>query len=320
MKIVVLDGYIVNPGDLDWQPVLSLGDCTFFDRTAPTEIADRIRDADVVLTNKTKLDQAAIASALHLRYIGVMATGYNIIDLDAARARGIVVTNIPSYSTASTAQGTIALLLELTNHVGHHDRTVHEGRWSKSPDFCYWDKPVQELSGLTLGVVGWGQIGRSVAAVTVALGMSILVASRSQRRESTDPAFSFAGLPDLLAQADVVTLHCPLTEETKGLINTSTLATMKRSALLINTARGGLIVEEDLATALNNEVIAGAGLDVLTMEPPDGTSPLLTARNCILTPHNHWASASSRKRLIAQLGANLQAYRSNQPINVVSAL
>jgi glycerate dehydrogenase len=317
MKIVVLDGYTVNPGDLDWQPVLNHGECTFFDRTAPEEIPDRVRDADIVLTNKTKLDQAAIASAPRLRYIGVMATGYNVVDLETARARGIVVTNVPSYSTSSTAQGTIALLLELTNHVGHHDRSVHEGRWSKSPDFCYWEKPIHELSGMILGVVGWGQIGRSVATVAASLGMSILVASRSQRRSPADPAFSFAMLPDLLAQADVVTLHCPLTEDTKGLINTGTLEAMKRSALLLNTARGGLIIEEDLANALNTGVIAGAGLDVLTMEPPDGTSTLLTARNCIITPHNHWASASSRKRLIKQAAANIQAYRSNQPINTV---
>lgn len=317
MKIVILDGYTVNPGDLDWQPVRNLGECTFFDRTTPKEMTERIRDADIVLTNKAKLDRTTIASAPRLRYIGVMATGYDVVDVEAANARGIVVTNVPAYSTASTAQGTISLLLELTNHVGLHDRLVREGRWSQTPDFCFWEKPILELNGKTLGVVGWGKIGRSVATVAAALGMRILVASRSQRHEPSDPDLRFVSLADLLTQADVLTLHCALTNDTRGLINAETLRTMKRSALLLNTARGGLIVEKDLAAALNSNQIAGAALDVLTTEPPDGSSPLLSARNCILTPHHAWASANSRKRLIHQLAANISAFLSNRPVNVV---
>jgi glycerate dehydrogenase len=320
MKIVILDGYTVNPGDLDWQPVRSLGECTFFDRTTSTELPDRMRDADIVLTNKTKLDKVAIASAPRLRYIGVMATGYDVIDVEAASARGIIVTNVPAYSTASTAQGTIALLLELTNHVGLHDRRVHEGHWSRTPDFCFWEKPILELSGTTLGVVGWGKIGRSVATIAAALGMRILVASRSQHRDPSDPDVRFVSLVDLLTQADVITLHCALTKGTRELINADTLGIMKPSALLLNTARGGLIVEKDLAAALNSGQIAGAALDVLTTEPPDGSSPLLSARNCILTPHNAWASASSRKRLIHQLAANISAFLLGRPVNVVGTL
>jgi glycerate dehydrogenase len=319
VKIVVLDGYTINPGDLDWQPILDLGECVFYDRTPAEEIPDRIRDADIVLTNKAKIDRSAIATAIHLRYIGVMATGYNIIDLEAANARGIVVTNVPAYSTPSTAQGTIALLLELTNHVGLHDRSVHEGKWSKSPDFSYWEKPILELDGLVIGVIGWGQIGRAVAKTAAALGMSILVTSRSQRTQSSDPETRFVQLPDLLAQADVISLHCPLTEDTKDLINKRTLQTMKKSALLLNTARGGLIEEEELANALNTGIIAGAALDVLSTEPPDASNPLLTARNCIITPHNHWASSGSRKRMMEQLAANMRAYLSDQPVNVVSS-
>jgi glycerate dehydrogenase len=318
VKIVVLDAYTLNPGDLDWEPIRALGECTFYDRSSQEEIPDRIRDADIVLTNKAKLDQSAIAAATHLSYIGVMATGYNIIDLEAANAHDIVVANVPSYSTASTAQGTIALLLELTSHVGLHDRSVHEGKWSKSPDFCFWEKPILELDGLILGVVGWGQIGRAVAKTAAALGMSIIVASRSQRTQPSDPEVRFVQIPDLLAQADVITLHCPLTEDTKDLINAHTLGTMKKSAFLLNTARGGLIAEQDLSDALNNDVIAGAALDVLSTEPPDISNPLLTARNCIITPHNHWASSSSRRRMIDLLAANMRAYLSNHPVNVVS--
>jgi glycerate dehydrogenase len=318
VKIVVLDAYTINPGDLDWEPLRALGECIFYDRSSQEEIPDRIRDADVVLTNKAKLDQSAIMSATRLRYIGVMATGYNIIDLEAANARGIVVTNVPSYSTASTAQGTIALLLELTNHVGQHDKSVHRGQWSKSPDFSYWERPLLELDGLILGVIGWGQIGKAVAKTASALGMSILATSRSQRTQPSDPAARFVQIADLLAQSDVVTLHCPLTEDTQGLINARTLATMKKSALLINTARGGLIVEEELANALDTGVIAGAALDVLSTEPPDAANPLLTVRNCIITPHNHWATSSSRKRLIEQLAANMRAYLSNHPVNIVN--
>ncbi|MEO6802049.1 MAG: D-2-hydroxyacid dehydrogenase [Granulicella sp.] len=318
MKIVVLDAYTINPGDMDWAPIRAFGECTFYDRSSQEEIPGRIRDADVVLTNKAKLDQSAIAAATHLRYIGVMATGYNIIDLEAAEARGIVVTNVPSYSTASTAQGTIALLLELTNHVGLHSKSVHEGGWSKSPDFSYWEKPIIELAGLVLGVVGWGQIGRAVAKTASALGMSIIVTSRSQRTQPSDPEMRFVQLPDIFTQADVITLHCPLTEDTKDLINARTLATMKKSALLLNTARGGLIAEQDLSDALNNGVITGAALDVLSTEPPDPSNPLLTARNCIITPHNHWASSSARRRMIELLAANMRAYLSGNPVNVVS--
>ncbi|HEY0264052.1 MAG TPA: D-2-hydroxyacid dehydrogenase [Granulicella sp.] len=317
MKIVVLDGYTVNPGDLSWEPLESQGGLTVYDRTVPAEVLARLGDAEVALTNKTVLDAATIATAPKLRYIGVLATGYNVVDLEAASARGIVVTNVPAYSTASTAQGTIALLLELTNHVGLHDQSVHAGDWQRSPDFCYWKRPLLELAGLTLGVVGWGRIGKAVAATARAMGMKIAATSRSHAGV-LDPEVRFLPLNDLLEESDVIALHCALTEETKGAINAGSLARMKPSALLLNTARGGLIVEQDLADALNSGRIAGAGLDVLTMEPPDGSSPLLTAKNCIITPHLVWASGAARGRLLAQAAANVRAFVDGQPVNRVN--
>jgi glycerate dehydrogenase len=319
LKIVILDGYTANPGDLEWSPIAELGECTIYSRTPVEQISERIQGAEVVLTNKVKLDRAILDSAHSLRYIGVMATGYNMIDVTAAVDKDIVVTNIPSYSTASIAQATIAFLLELANHVGHHDGTVRSGRWSSGADFCYWDKPIIELKGMKLGIVGFGNIGMAVAKIAAALGMSILVYSRSRREPPFDLEVQHCDLASLLKQADAVSLHCPLNSSTTGLINRETLGLMKKSAMLLNTARGGLIVEKDLADALNSGVIAAAALDVLSTEPPDAANPLLTAKNCIITPHNGWASMATRRRLIEQTAANLRAYLSKQPINVVRA-
>jgi glycerate dehydrogenase len=315
MKIVVLDACTINPGDLSWTPIEQLGQCVFFDRTSADELAKRVEQAEIILTNKVTINRAAMERAPRLKYIGVMATGYNIIDICTANSRGIVVTNVPAYGTASTAQGAIALLLELTNHVGGHDQSVHSGKWSSQRDFCYWDKPIIELSGLTMGVVGFGRIGSAVCRIAEALGMFVIVHSRSKRDELPYPVVS---LETLLTRADVVSLHCSLTDDTKGIIREQTLAKMKSSALFINNARGDLVVEKDLAHALRTGQIAGAAIDVLTTEPPESSNPLLTAPNCIITPHNHWASVRARARLVEQTAINLKAFLEDTRMNVVN--
>ncbi len=311
--IVILDGFTANPGDISWAAIEALGNCKIYDRTGEADVVARAADADIVLTNKTLITQKSLAALPRLRYIGVLATGYNTVDVQAAQQRGILVCNVPEYSTPNVTQAVFALLLELTNRTGHHSQTVHEGRWSASPDFCYWDGELVELAGRTLGIVGYGRIGKAVAAVGRAFGMQILA---HRRTASEDP--QFVSLDRLLCESDVVSLHCPLVPDTKELINAATLAQMKPSAFLINTARGALIHEPDLAAALNTERIAGAGLDVLSVEPPLASNPLLSARNCVLTPHIAWATRNARLRLLEVTAANIRSYLLNRPQNVIT--
>jgi len=317
MNIVVLDGHTLNPGDLSWDELKSLGPCEIFDRTAPDQILARAANAEIILTNKVILNRETIAALPKLRYLGVLATGFNVVDAAAARERGIPVTNIPGYSTRSVAQLTFALLLELTHHTGHHAQTVRDGRWSRSPDFCYWDLPLLELDGLTLGVIGFGQIGREVAKIAQAFGLRVLVNSRTQPAQ-VPARVEFVPLDELLPRADIVSLHCPLTSATQHLINTPRLALMKPTAFLINTSRGPLVDEAALADALNSGRLAGAALDVLATEPPPATNPLLTAKNCLITPHLGWATRAARQRLMKIAGANLRAFLAGQPQNVVN--
>ena len=311
--IVILDGFTANPGDISWAAIEALGNCKIYDRTGEADVVARAADADIVLTNKTLITQKSLAALPRLRYIGVLATGYNTVDVQAAQQRGILVCNVPEYSTPNVTQAVFALLLELTNRTGHHSQTVHEGRWSASPDFCYWDGELVELAGRTLGIVGYGRIGKAVAAVGSAFGMQILA---HRRTASDDP--QFVSLDRLLCESDVVSLHCPLVPDTKELINAARLAQMKPSAFLINTARGALIHEPDLAAALNAERIAGAGLDVLSVEPPLASNPLLSARNCVLTPHIAWATRNARLRLLEVTAANIRSYLLNRPQNVIT--
>ncbi len=313
MKIVVLDGFTLNPGDLDWSELHGLGHCTVYDRTPAAQIVERAADAPIVLTNKTPLSAEIIGRLPHLRYIGVLATGYNVVDVVAARARQIPVCNIPSYGTRSVAQHVFALLLELTQRTGHHAHTVREGRWTQNPDWCYWDRPLVELDGLTLGIVGYGRIGQAVAAIGQAFGMRVIVHSRS-----ASLGMETVSLDDLFRRSDVISLHCPLTDQTKGLVNTQRLSLLKPSSFLINTSRGPLVAESDLATALNAGWLAGAGLDVLSTEPPSPDNPLLAARNCLITPHLAWATHAARTRLLTTATANVRAFLNDAPQNVVN--
>lgn len=317
MRIVILDGYTANPGDLSWGDIEALGPCTVHDRTDDADIVSRIGDAEIVLTNKTALSREVIDRLPNTRMIGVLATGVNVVDVAAARARGIPVCNVPAYSTPGVAQAVFALLMELTLKTGHHDRTVHEGRWAACEDFCYWDGDLVEIAGRTLGIVGYGRIGAAVARVGRAFDMRIL-ATRRSGSGPVEGGGEFVDLDRLFALSDVVSLHCPLTPETKELVNAARLARMKPSAYLINTARGGLVNESDLAHALNAGRIAGAGLDVLSVEPPSASNPLLTARNCVITPHIAWATRAARRRLLEITAGNIAAFLAGSPCNVVN--
>jgi glycerate dehydrogenase len=314
MRIVILDGLTTNPGDVSWEPLERLGSLTVFDRTAPGDVVARAADADAVLTNKAIVGREQIAKLPRLKYVGVLATGFNIVDVAAARERGIPVCNVPEYSTPNVVQATWALILELANRVGHHDRTVHEGHWAACHDFCYWHGDLVELAGRTLGIVGYGRIGRGVAAVGRAFGMRVI---HHRRQGGGDPAC--VDLDTLFRESDVVSLHCPLTPETKGLVDARRLAMMKPTAFLVNTARGPLVDEAALAAALNAGQIAGAAVDVLSVEPPLASNPLLTAKNCVITPHVAWATRDARRRLIDVTAANLAAFAAGQPQNVVNA-
>ena len=318
-NIVVLDGYTLNPGDLSWDELHSLGICTVYDRTKPQDVLSRAREAVIVLTNKTVLDRKVFENLPDLRYIGVMATGYNVVNLDAADERRIPVTNVPEYATNSVVQMVFALLLEMTQHVAYHAGTVRNGRWTSSPDFCYWDKPLIELDGLTMGIVGFGKIGRAVASVARAFGMKVLV-NDVKPVEPSEPDITVVGPDELFSKSDVVSLHCPLTTETQGIINDGNLALMKQTAFLINTGRGPLVNEYDLAEALNSGRIAGAGLDVLTTEPPALDNPLITAKNCFITPHIAWATLASRTRLMKIVVDNVRAFIRGEPVNVVNSV
>ena len=309
MNIVVLDGYTLNPGDLSWDALRELGSYEIYERSAPDEIVPRSTSAEIVLTNKVKLNGEYISSVPTLKYIGVTATGYNIVDVAAARERKVIVTNVPTYGTQSVAQMTFALLLELTQHVGHHAQTVREGQWTRSPDFCYWDYPLIELDGLTLGVIGFGRIGKMVGQLAEAFGMKVLTYSRKQ---------PVAEMETLFRQSDIISLHCPLTPQTERLVNEKRLAWMKPTAFLLNTSRGPLIDESALAKALNEGRIAGAGLDVLAVEPPTADNPLLRAKNCLITPHIAWATRTARSRLMEAVVENMRAFLAGESKNVVT--
>lgn len=321
MKIVVLDGYTLNPGDLDWQPLQALGECTFYPRTASHQVVERAQGAEIVVTNKVVLGAEQFAALPQLRYVGVSATGTNVVDLDAAREHGVVVTNVPAYSTMSVAQQVFALLLELTTQVGHHNRRVQQGAWCESADFCFRDTPLVELDGLTLGLVGFGNIGQAVARIAQSFGMNVLVYARHPERHKQLQGGRGpvpVELDGLFAMSDVVSLHCPLTEETAGLVDERRLAMMKPGTFLINTARGPLLDECAVAAALHSGRLAGAGLDVLSQEPPNADNPLLTAPNCIITPHIAWATSAARQRLLTTVVNNIAAFQGGRPINQVN--
>jgi len=316
MKIVVLDGYTLNPGDLSWDELKALGACEVFDRTPPEQVISRAKDAEIILTNKTVLDGKILGQLPKLKYIGVLATGYNVVDVQAARRRHIPVTNVPTYGTPSVAQMVFAHVLELTQHVAHHAQTVRDGRWTKSADFCYWDFPLIELKGLTMGLVGYGRIGRETGAIAKAFGMKLLAVELAPKPGG--PEAEFVSLDDLFRRSDVVSLHCPLTPETKGLVNAQRLSLMKKTAFLINTSRGPLVEEQALADALNSGRIAGAGIDVLAVEPPPTTNPLLQAKNCHITPHIAWATRAARERLMKTAVDNVRLFLAGGGQNVVN--
>ena len=317
MKIVYPDAHTLNPGDLDWTPIRSLGDVTFYDRTNPDELVERAKDAEILLVNKVKLSRETLEQLPKLRYIGVTATGYDIIDVAAARERGIIVTNVKGYSTNSVAQLTFALLLELTHHVGQHADSVRAGEWVASPDFSYSKSPLVELAGKTLGLVGYGDIGRKVAEIGRAFGMNVLVNRRGTQPEAGEDVL-VVDRETLFSQSDVVSLHCPTTPDTIGFVNRALLSRMKPTACLLNTSRGSLLNEADVADALNAGTIAGVGLDVLSVEPPSADNPLLTARNCVITPHVAWASFEARQRLMGLVADNIRAFLGGAPKNVVN--
>lgn len=316
VKIVVLDGYTLNPGDLSWEGLEALGRCIVYDRTYPVDVLSRAEGAEIILTNKTILSSEIIGQLPNLKYIGVLATGYNVLDVEAAHEQGIVVTNVPAYSTPSVGQLVFAHLLNLAHHIGHHAETVRVGRWSSNPDFCYWDTPLIELSGQTLGIIGFGRIGRTTAKLALAFDMKV-IAYDIIKPSSMPEGCQFVGLEDVFRDSDVVSLHCPLTSQTEKIVNRERLALMKKTAFLINTGRGPLVDEQALANALNNERIAGAGLDVLSSEPPEKDNPLLKAKNCFITPHIAWATRAARERLLKVVVDNVAAYITGKPQNVV---
>ena len=316
MKIVILDAYAANPGDLSWDEFAALGELTVYDRTAQEDAAARIGDAEVVFINKVRLTDEIFAACPNLKLVSILATGYNIVDLAAAKRRGITVCNVPGYSTRAVVQMTFALLLEICQQVGLHSGAVHTGRWQTCPDFCFWDRPLIELDGKTMGIVGYGAIGSAVGTVAQALGMKLLVTARHEK--PVPEGARFVSLPELLAQSDVVSLHCPQTAENARRIDAGALAQMKDGAILINTARGGLLDEQAVADALRSGKLLAAGMDVVSAEPIRADNPLLTAPNCFLTPHIAWAPLETRRRLQAISAENLRAFLAGKPQNVVN--
>ena len=316
MKIVVLDGYTLNPGDLSWDGLNRLGEVAVYDRTAADDILERVSAADIVLTNKTPLSADTLGKCRNLRYIGVLATGYNVVDVKAASELGITVTNIPSYGTDVVAQFAISLLLEICSHIGHHDKAVHDGEWERNPDWCFWDYPLIELAGKTMGIIGYGRIGRATGRIARALGMNVIAYDSYQIEEFKS---DYVDLDTLLSSSDVIALHCPLFPETEGIISARTISRMKDGVIIINNSRGPLIVEQDLADALNSGKVYAAGLDVVSTEPIHGDNPLLSAKNCIITPHISWAAKESRGRLLDIAIDNIKAFLDGKPVNVVSA-
>lgn len=317
MKIVALDGYAANPGDLSWDELKNIGECTIYERTSPEEVLERAAGAEIVLTNKVVLDADTIASLPELKYIGVLATGYNIVDVAAAKERGIVVANIPAYSTDSVAQMVFAHILNIAQRVQHYTDEVRAGRWTNSPDFCFWDTPLIELRGKKIGIVGLGNTGFNTARIAIGFGMEVY-AYTSKSPFQLPPEIKKMNLDEIFSTCDIVSLHCPLTDATRELVNASRLKQMKPTAILINTGRGPLVNEQDLADALNNGTIFAAGLDVLTQEPPRADNPLLSAKNCYITPHIAWASTAARERLMQIMLDNIKAYLDGKPVNNVA--
>lgn len=318
MKIVVLDGYTLNPGDISWEGMEALGEVTVYDRTRPEEVVERIGDAEVVYTNKTPITRETLDQCGNVRFIGVLATGYNIIDIEAAKEKGIPVSNIPTYGTAAVSQYAIALLLELCHHIGEHSDAVKNGEWTSNPDWCFWKYPLVELAGKTMGIIGFGRIGQDTGKIAQALGMKVLAFDAYKKPELESETCHYADLDTLLAESDVISLHCPLFPDTEGIINKDTIAKMKTGVMIINDSRGPLIVEEDLRDALNSGKVAGAALDVVSTEPIQMDNPLLSAKNVILTPHIAWAPKESRQRLMNIAVENLQHFVDGAPQNVVN--
>ena len=320
MKIVVLDGYTENPGDLSWEELGKLGELTVYDRTSLTDEAEaiaRIGDAEIVFTNKTPITRKVLDARPGIRFISLLATGYNCVDYAYAREKGIPVTNVPTYGTASVGQFAIALLLEICHHIGHHDASVHAGNWERCADWCYWDYPLIELDGKTMGIIGFGRIGQTTGRIARAMGMEVL-AYDSHPSDAGRAIAEYVDLDALLSRSDVVALHCPLFPETEGIINRETIAKMKDGAILLNNSRGPLVVEQDLADALNAGKLAAAGLDVVSTEPIRGGNPLLKAKNCIITPHISWAPKESRQRIMDCAVSNVKAFLAGSPVNVVN--
>ena len=317
MKIVVLDGYTENPGDLSWSGLESLGELTVYDRTQPDEIAARIRGAGAVYVNKVALDRETIFSAPDLKFIGVLATGYNVVDIAAARERGIAVCNIPTYGTAAGGQVAIAMLPEICPQVAHHSDAVHAGRWEQNADWCFWDYPLIELAGKTMGIIGFGRIGQTTGRIARALGMNVIAYDEYESGAGRALA-EYTALDALFARSDVIALHCPLLPSTQGIINRENIAKMKDGVIILNNARGPLIVEQDLADALNSGKVYAAGLDVVSTEPIRGDNPLLKAKNCLITPHISWAPKESRQRLMEIAADNLRRFLEGSPVNVVN--
>ncbi len=322
MNIVILDGYTLNPGDLSWEGLEGLGNLKVYDRTAydlegQHRVKERIQEADIVFTNKTPITAAALEKATRLKYIGVLATGYNVVDVAAANDKGIVVTNIPTYGTAAVAQMTIALLLEICHHIGHHSQEVSKGAWTVNKDWCFWNYPLIELADKTIGIIGYGRIGAAVGRIAQAMGMKVLAHNRTPDLKLENEYLKFVQLEELFEKSDVISLHCPLFESTKGMINRESIKKMKDGVIIINTSRGPLIVEEELAEALNSGKVAAAAVDVVSSEPIKEDNPLLRAKNCIITPHIAWAPIEARKRLMDIAVENLKAFLEGKPINVV---
>jgi len=316
-KIVVLDGYTENPGDLSWDQLAALGELTVYDRTPAERIIERIGDAEIVLTNKTPISRETLEACPSVKYIGVLATGYNIVDYVAAKEKGVLVTNIPSYGTEAVGQFAIALLLEICHHIGHHNNAVHEGRWENNDDWCFWDYPLIELSGKTMGIIGFGRIGQVTGRIAKALGMNVIAYDKFEN-DSGREIGKYTDLDTLLRTSDVIALHCPLFAETEGIINKTTIAKMKDGVIILNNSRGQLIIEQDLADALNSGKVYAAAVDVVSTEPIKGDNPLLHAKNCIITPHISWASKESRQRLMDIAVENVKQYLNNTPVNVVN--
>ncbi len=316
MKIVILDGNTVNPGDLSWDVMNQFGAVDVYERTADADVVARIGDADIAITNKAAITKAVMDSCPNLKYIVVSATGYNVVDVVYAREKGIPVSNIPGYGTATVAQFAIAMLLELCCHVAHHDKAVHDGRWERSIEWCFWDYPITELAGKTMGIIGYGAIGQATGKIAAAMGMNVIAYSRSVREGADEGVYR--SLDEVLTQSDVISMHCPLTAETQGMINRDTIAKMKDGVIFLNNSRGGLVAEQDLADALESGKVAAAAVDVVSTEPIRGDNPLLGAKNCLITPHISWAATEARQRILNMTVENVRSFLNGEPMRVVN--